>query len=93
MGASAVILAANYTLDSLMLKYQNVDWADRANWNCNAGCAGRTLPFLPPVLQGTGVCKVSAPPVSPKARSQVPAMLDPIRRTCGWDSLQRHPGR
>ena len=39
VGASAVILAANYTLDSLMLKYQGVDWADPANWNCNAGCA------------------------------------------------------
>jgi hypothetical protein len=38
VGASAVILAANYTLDSLMLKYQGVDWADPANWNCNAGC-------------------------------------------------------
>ena len=39
VGASAVILGANYTLDSLMLKYQGVDWADHDNWNCNAGCA------------------------------------------------------
>ena len=38
VGASAVILGANYTLDSLMLKYQGVDWADHDNWNCNAGC-------------------------------------------------------
>lgn len=38
VGASAAILAANYTLDSLMLKYQGVDWTDRTNWNCNAGC-------------------------------------------------------
>ena len=39
VGASRAILAANFTLDSLMLKYQGVDWADRANWDCNAGCA------------------------------------------------------
>lgn len=39
VGASRAILAANYTLDSLMLKYQGVDWTDHANWNCNAGCA------------------------------------------------------
>lgn len=27
---------AGYTLDSLMLRYQGVDWRDRANWACNA---------------------------------------------------------
>lgn len=27
---------AGYNLDSLMLRYQGVDWRDRANWACNA---------------------------------------------------------
>lgn len=39
MGSSAAILAAGYNIDSLMLRYQGVDWRDKANWGCNAGCA------------------------------------------------------
>ncbi len=39
VGASRAILAANYTIDSLMLRYQGVDWTDKANWHCNAGHA------------------------------------------------------
>ena len=38
LGASNAVLAANLTIDSLMLRYQGVDWTDTANWNCNAGC-------------------------------------------------------
>ena len=41
VGSSRAILEANYTIDSLMLKYAGVDWTDPANWNCNAGCARR----------------------------------------------------
>lgn len=37
MGSSAAILAAGYNIDSLMLRYQGVDWRDKANWGCNAG--------------------------------------------------------
>jgi hypothetical protein len=36
MGASAAVLAAGYTLDSLMMRYQRVDWRDQDNWGCNA---------------------------------------------------------
>ena len=35
VGASKAILDAGYSLDSLMLKYQGVDWSDKAAWNCN----------------------------------------------------------
>ncbi len=44
LGASRAVLAANFTIDSLMLRYQGVDWSDTANWNCNAGCASCTYP-------------------------------------------------
>ncbi|KAK9835058.1 hypothetical protein WJX81_007588 [Elliptochloris bilobata] len=37
LGGSSAILAANFTIDSLMLRYQGIDWTDTANWNCNAG--------------------------------------------------------
>lgn len=37
LGASAAILDQGYTIDSLMLRYQGVDWRNQSNWNCNAG--------------------------------------------------------
>jgi hypothetical protein len=29
------IMEAGYNLDSLMLKYQGVDWRNKSNWHCN----------------------------------------------------------
>ena len=46
LGISAAILAAGYNLDSLMLRYQGVDWRQPENWGCNAG--ERSLGALPP---------------------------------------------
>ena len=37
MGSSAAILNAGYNIDSLMLRYQGVDWRDKSHWGCNAG--------------------------------------------------------
>ena len=37
LGSSVAIFAAGYTIDSLMLKYQGMDWQNKANWDCNAG--------------------------------------------------------
>lgn len=39
LGASLAIFKAGYTIDSLMLRYQGVDWTNQSNWNCNAKCA------------------------------------------------------
>ena len=39
VGASRVLLDAGYTIDSLMLRYQGVEWRDKANWGCNGGYA------------------------------------------------------
>ena len=36
LGSSAAIFRAGYTIDSLMLRYQGVDWTDPKNWQCNA---------------------------------------------------------
>jgi hypothetical protein len=33
---SRAVLDANYTLDTVQLKYQGVNWTDTANWGCNA---------------------------------------------------------
>ena len=35
--ASLAILAKGWNLDSLMARYQGVDWRQRAAWGCNAG--------------------------------------------------------
>lgn len=35
LGASHAILRAGYTIDSLMTKYQGVDWRNKSNWECN----------------------------------------------------------
>ncbi|KAI3431515.1 hypothetical protein D9Q98_004565 [Chlorella vulgaris] len=37
MGSSAAILGAGYNIDSLMLRYQGVDWRLKHNWGCNEG--------------------------------------------------------
>jgi hypothetical protein len=31
-------LQAGYNLDSLMVRYQGIDWRDPAYWSCNARC-------------------------------------------------------
>lgn len=36
MGSSASILRAGYNIDSLMARYQGVDWRQTENWGCNA---------------------------------------------------------
>ena len=38
VGASKAVLDAGYTLDSLMLRYKNVDWRNQSNWGCNGEC-------------------------------------------------------
>jgi hypothetical protein len=35
MGASAAMLARGYNLDCMLLRYQGINWLDKANWNCN----------------------------------------------------------
>lgn len=35
-GASSAILKAGYTLDSLMMRYQTIDWRDKEAAKCNA---------------------------------------------------------
>lgn len=37
LGSSLAILEAGYNIDSLMMRYQGVDWRDKSNWQCNAG--------------------------------------------------------
>ena len=41
LGASAAVLDAGLNIGCLLARYQGVDWRDRANWGCNAGCAQR----------------------------------------------------
>lgn len=36
LGASLAILKAGYNIDSLMLRYQGIDWRNKASWGCNA---------------------------------------------------------
>lgn len=36
LGSSWSVLAAGYTIDSLMLRYQGVDWTNLESWDCNA---------------------------------------------------------
>ncbi len=35
LGSSLALLNAGFGLDCFMMRYQGVDWADRANWRCN----------------------------------------------------------
>ena len=51
LGSSWTVLAAGYTIESLMLRYQGVDWTNLDNWDCNA----RSLPLW---------LKLPAPPQS-----------------------------
>lgn len=39
LGSSLAILNAGYNLDCLMLRYQGIDWRNKATWGCNARCA------------------------------------------------------
>lgn len=43
LGSTLAILGAGYTIDSLMLRYQGVDWRNKDNWNCNGGCVHTTV--------------------------------------------------
>ncbi len=36
LGSSWAVLAAGYTIDCLMIRYQNVDWTDLDSWDCNS---------------------------------------------------------
>ena len=38
LGSSLELLEAGYSIDSLMTRYQGVDWSDKNNWGCNGGC-------------------------------------------------------
>ena len=40
LGASRAMLAAGYAIESLMLKYKEVDWTDKRNWNCSGRLVG-----------------------------------------------------
>ncbi|GMH41199.1 hypothetical protein BSKO_09109 [Bryopsis sp. KO-2023] len=42
LGVSHAILEAGFNIDSLMLRYQGVDWRRKENWNCN----DRMNPYL-----------------------------------------------
>lgn len=35
LGSSLALLKAGFGLDSFMMRYQDVDWLDQANWKCN----------------------------------------------------------
>lgn len=37
LGSSLAILEAGYNLDSLMMRYEGVDWRNKSSWNCNGG--------------------------------------------------------
>ena len=38
LGSSLVLLNKGYNIDSLMLRYQGIDWRNKSNWGCNGGC-------------------------------------------------------
>jgi hypothetical protein len=42
VGSSAAMFAADFTIDSLMLRYQGVDWQNSVNYACNARLAPPT---------------------------------------------------
>jgi hypothetical protein len=35
LGSSLAILQAGYNIDCFMLRYQGVDWRNKASWGCN----------------------------------------------------------
>lgn len=44
LGSSWSILAAGYSIDALMLRYQGVDWTNLSTWDCNARLAAPSAP-------------------------------------------------
>lgn len=38
LGSSLAILNAGYNIDCLMLRYQGIDWRNKATWDCNERC-------------------------------------------------------
>lgn len=36
LGSSWAVLAAGYTIDCLMMRYQSIDWTDLDTWDCNS---------------------------------------------------------
>ena len=46
MGSSLAILKSGFNLDSLMTRYQGIDWSDERNWGCNSRCIPCILPLL-----------------------------------------------
>lgn len=48
LGSSLAVLNAGYTIDSLMLRYRDVDWSNPRNWECNAMC----VPAIHPPCAG-----------------------------------------
>ena len=59
LGASLAIFRAGYSIDSLMLRYAEIDWLDRANHKCNARC-GFLLDIIFIYGKAQGVAKVLA---------------------------------
>lgn len=39
-GASLALLHAGLNLDTLLTRYQGIDWADKKSWRCNERCHG-----------------------------------------------------
>ena len=44
LGSNWAVLSAGYGIDSLMLRYQGVDWTDLDTWDCNARYSRNPLP-------------------------------------------------
>ncbi|BDA51685.1 hypothetical protein COCOBI_19-2410 [Coccomyxa sp. Obi] len=51
VGASLAIFRAGYSIDSLMLRYQGVDWTNMRSWDCNA----RLNPYAEYAYDGIGL--------------------------------------
>ncbi len=58
-GAALALLSAGYNIDTLLTKYQGMDWWIQRNWGCNSRCArvgGRVVVALPLLLHCSGAC-------------------------------------
>ena len=53
LGSSLAIFNASYTIDSLMLRYQDIDWRDVRNSECNAGSVAHAS-----LVRENGTCAV-----------------------------------
>lgn len=51
LGSSLAILNAGFNLDSFVMRYQGVDWRDKANWGCN----GKSNPYGEHYLDGVSL--------------------------------------